>query len=865
MAGVFALRRIAVVVAVVLAVVLALSAGVSYWFVQRSYPQTEGVVEVPGLTSDVRVVRDRYGVPQIYADNAEDLFYAQGYVQAQDRFFQMDFRRHVTAGRLAELFGREALKTDMFVRTMGWREVAEEEFALLDPETKAYLEAFSDGVNAYLDGRGMAQLSLEYAVLGLGGLDYAPDEWTPVDSLAWLKAIAWDLRSNMHEEISRALASSVLSRGEISELYPAYPVRRHPPVVETGAVVDGVFQQHAGTHDSERRPSRAAFSPRVVHALAGVRQAASELPRLLGTGAGIGSNAWAVSGRRTNTGRPLLANDPHLAPSMPSIWYQMGLHCTEVGPRCPFDVSGFTFAGLPGVVIGHNRRIAWGMTNLAADVSDLYIERVRGDTYEYAGRQVPLERRRETFRVADGRSVTMTVRSTRHGPLISDIENRLGRVAALGNRQLPADQRTSLQGDTQLEVALRWTALEPSRTADALFGINAARNWREFRTAARSFTVPTQNLVYADVAGHIGYQAPGRIPIRRTGRGDWPVPGWDPSYEWSGYVPFEALPHVLDPRKGYIVSANQQVIGPSYPYDLGDPGSYGYRSNRLSNLIEGELSLTLEEMADMQLDSRNGNAATLVPYLLDLDIERHYVRQGQRVLEDWNLHQPADSAGAAFFNMIWRSLLAKTFHDQLPRAVWPDGSDRWFEVVRRLLRDPQSHWWDNVRTEQVEETRDDILTAAMTAARYEITRRQARDPRLWTWGHVHQLELVHETLGRSGNPLVESLFNRGPYEVGGGDSVVNATGWTAPRGYAVDWVPSMRMVVSLDDLDESRWVNMTGASGHAFSPHYNDQFELWRAGETAPWPFTRAAVAARAEEELTLVRKRREVAGDGLG
>jgi penicillin G amidase len=861
------LRRIAVSVAVVLALALVLGTVIAFWTVRRSFPETEGQVEVPGLTSQVRVVRDQYGVPQIYADNSEDLFYAQGYVQAQDRFFQMDFRRHVTAGRLSELFGAQALQTDMFVRTLGWRDVAEQEFALLDPESRAYLEAFSDGVNAYMNGRGMSQLSLEYTLLGLGGLDYTPEEWTPVDSLAWLKAMAWDLRSNMSDEVGRTLASSVLSPGEISELYPAYPVRRHDPVVETGAVVGGVYDQDAVP---ARRPARAAFSPQVVHAVEGVRRASRGLPRLLGTGAGLGSNAWAVSGRRTNTGQPLLASDPHLAPSMPSVWYQMGLHCTQISPRCPFDVSGFTFAGLPGVVIGHNRRVAWGMTSMAADVTDLYIERVHGDSYRYDGRDLPLDEHQETFRVAGGRDVTTTVRATRHGPIISDVDEQLRRVADLGSARLPADQVPGGAGagseGTTSAIALRWTALQPSRTADALFEFDRARNWQDFRAAARDFAVPTQNLVYADVDGHIGYQAPGRIPIRRKGSGDWPVPGWDPDYEWSdSYVPFEALPHVLDPRKGYIVSANQQVAEPSYPYHLGDSWSYGYRSQRLANMIEGELSLTADEMARMQLDSRNGNAATLVPYLLDLNIDQHYVRQGQRVLADWNLQQGADSPGAAFFNVVWRNLLARTFHDQLPQAVWPDGSDRWFEVVRHLLRDPQSHWWDDVRTEHVQETRDDILTSSMTDARYEITRRQARDPHLWTWGHLHQLELVHEPLGTSGNVLVERLLNRGPYEVGGGDSAVDATGWTAPRGYAVDWVPSMRMVVSLADLDDSRWVNLTGASGHAFDEHYNDQFDLWRSGRTTPWPFFRQAVDDAAQEEMTLVRKRREATGGGLG
>jgi penicillin amidase len=235
------------------------------------------------------------------------------------------------------------------------------------------------------------------------------------------------------------------------------------------------------------------------------------------------------------------------------------------------------------------------------------------------------------------------------------------------------------------------------------------------------------------------------------------------------------------------------------------------------------------------------------------------------VLRDWDLRQPADSPGAAFFNVVWRNLLSATFHDQLPREVWPDGGSRWFEVMRGLLRDPRSHWWDNVRTEDEQETRDDVLAAAMQQARYEITRRQARDPRLWTWGHLHRLTLRHEPLGSSGIAPVEMLFNRGPFELAGGDSVVNATGWTATQGYTVDWVPSMRMVVSLDDFDESRWVNLTGASGHAFSDHYNDQFELWRDGETMPWPFSRDAVEQAAVEELRLVRKRRTAVDDALG
>jgi len=827
------------VVGVVVAVSLVAALLAGTWTVRRPFPETSGELELPGLSADVDVVRDDHGIPQIYADTAEDLFQAQGFVHAQDRFFEMDFRRHVTSGRLAELFGPEAVETDAFVRTLGWRDVAERELALLDADSRRYLQAYADGVNAYLDDRSASQLSLEYSVLSLDGLDYAPEPWTIVDSLAWLKAIAWDLRGNMQDEIDRVLATQSLSTEQVEELYPDYPYERHPPIVDRGAVVDGSFEQDA-TANTTREPARAALSDSVVEALEGVSDAAADLPTLLGTGQGIGSNSWVVSGDHTNTGMPILANDPHLAPSIPGIWYQVGLHCRTVDEDCPFDVAGFSFSGFPGVVIGHNDSVAWGMTNLGADVVDLYLEKVddASQTYRYDGEPHELETHRETISVAGGEDVEITVRRTRHGPLISDVDDRVADVA---------DRRDASA------VAIRWTALQPGPTANAVFGLNRARSWDEFRSAAADFEVPSQNLVYADVDGHIGYQAPGRIPIRRTGNGDWPVPGWDPAYEWVDEpVPFDALPSVLDPEGGVIATANQAVAGPAYPYYLGSSWSYGYRSQRITDLLADDKSLSVEDMADIQLDTRNGNAAQILAYLVDVNINRPYVRDGQEVLRHWDLEQQPDSAGAAYFNVVWQALLERTFHDELPEEVWPDGGSRWFEVVRGLLEEPNNAWWDDKTTDGRRENRDDILVAAMTDARYEITRLAAQDPSLWRWGHLHRLTLVHEPLGSSGAGALEAMFNRGPLEVGGGDSIVNATGWTAPEGFAVDWVPSMRMVVSLDDLDRSRWVNLTGASGHAFSSHYDDQLELWADGETLPWAFSAEAVEAAAEDTLTL-------------
>jgi penicillin amidase len=825
---------------------LVAATGFVAWTVQRSFPSTDGELTLAGLDAEVRVLRDSAGVPQIYADTADDLFFAQGFVQAQDRFFEMDFRRHVTAGRLSELFGGQSLETDMFVRTLGWRRVAEQELELLSARTRRHLEAFSAGVNAYLADHEGAQLSLEYAVLSLNGLDYTAEPWTPVDSLSWLKAMAWDLRGNMEDEINRVIASTELSKRRVARLYPPYPYRRHAPIVEEGAVVDKVYEQVV-------RPGRAGMSgpaslpAGAVAQLAGLRAAARDLPALLGTGDGVGSNAWAVAGDRTSTGKPLLANDPHLDPSMPGVWYQMGLHCTTVSRRCPYDVAGFTFAGVPGVVIGHNHQIAWGFTNLEPDTTDLYLEKIRGESYRYDGRSVPLVTRRETFAV-EGRDkpVTITVRSTRHGPLLSDVSDSIARIGA----QAPV-ARDAAPGERHA-VALRWTALDPGRTADALFGIDRATSWLEFRRAVRHFEVPAQNLVYADRAGHIGYQAPGRIPIRRTGHGNWPVPGWDPAYEWKNYVPFAALPNVLDPAKGYVVTANQAVVGRSYPYHLGDSWDYGFRSQRINDLLRTDRNVTIDDMASIQQDTRNANAATLVPYLLDVSLESAFARQGQRVLDGWDFTQPASSSPAAYFNVVWANLLALTFHDQLPKAVWPEGGDRWMEVVRRLVRDPDNRWWDDVTTSDVRETRDDVLARAMVDARDELTMRQARNPASWTWGHLHTLELVNASLGTSGVGPVEWLFNRGPYELGGGSAVVNATSWKASEGYQVTVAPGMRMVVSLGDLDDSRWVNLTGASGHAFSDHYTDQTDLWATGQTLPWPYTPDAVATAAADTLVL-------------
>ncbi|WP_232678134.1 penicillin acylase family protein [Nocardioides sp. R-C-SC26] len=851
-----------IVVALALAMVAALLAGVM--ITRRSFPQTEGRVVVPGLGAEVDVVRDEHGIPQIYADTADDLFRAQGFVHAQERFFEMDVRRHATAGRLAEMFGEDAVETDVVVRTLGWRRVAERELPLLRPETRAALDAYAAGVNAYLEGRSLGEISLEYAVLDAGGLDHRPEPWTPVDSLAWLKAMAWDLRGNMDDEIARSLAVDAVGPRRAQQLFPQYPYADHDPIVTQGSVVDGVYEQDA-TAGGSREPLRPAPRYRQAReraALARAASAADRLPAWLGSGDGVGSNAWVVSGDLTDTGAPLLANDPHLGVGMPGVWMQVGLHCRERTSACPYDVAGFSFSGVPGVIIGHNADIAWGFTNLGPDVTDLYVEQVRGGSYRYDGQELPLRTRTERIKVRDGDDVAIEVRSTRHGPLLSDAGGDLGdRLREIGASASESAGASGTQGDPEYAVALAWTALQPSTTADAILALDRASDWDSFRTALSSFAAPGQNVVYADKDGQIGYQATGLIPIRKSGNdGRSPARGWRSEDDWTGeVVPYDALPHVLDPDEDFVVTANQAAVGTDYPYFLTDDWDRGYRSQRIRTLLEAAVGrgeqLDVEAMAAIQRDDLHPLAAVLVPVLLDVRLRGHYASDGQRLLADWDFTQPADgegSAAAAYFSVVWRNLLALTFHDDLPEAAWPDGGQRWMAVVTDLLRRPTDPFWDDVETDE-RETRDDIIRAALVQARDELTVRQALDPGEWTWGELHELDLRSSTLGESGIAVVERLFNRGGWGAAGSGSAVAAFAWDAAEGYEVVTGPSMRMVVDLDDFDSSRWVSLTGVSGHAFHPHYTDQTDVLMRGDDLAWPFSQDAVDAAADDTLTLV------------
>lgn len=623
-----------------------------------------------------------------------------------------------------------------------------------------------------------------------------------------------------------------------------------PAPTGTGSGSDGTAQPASSGRDAHPGLSRTELIEAAPAFVAAARMRAT-IPSLLGQGgaeAGIGSNSWVVSGRHTSTGKPLLENDPHLEISIPSIFAQVGLHCRQLSSRCPFDVSGFSFSGMPGVIIGHNNAISWGFTDSYPDVQDFYLEALRGDSARVSDQYRPLRVHTEQIKVkGEARPRTITVRVSRHGPLVSDVDPQLKSVG-----RPPRSAGSKPTGGAGYAVALRWTALIPGRSMDALFGIDAAQNFTEFRTAAALLTGPSQNLVYADTAGNIGYQLPGHFPRRGAGNGDIPAPGWDPAYDWKGTVPFAELPYLSNPSSGYIVTANQTVIGSQYPYKLGADYSYGWRSQELADQLGRRFPLSPDQASTLFYDDTMRYAGSIVPALLRVKVGDSWVQEGQQTLVGWNYHADANSAAAAYFSIVFHDLLALTFDDQLPASIQARGGDRWYAVVAKLLSEPNNPWWDDKSTPRVE-TRDDILVEAMTEARKEATTLMSRDPSGWRWGSLHRVQPKNQTLGVSGVAPIERLFNRGDFEVGGGPAVVNALGYNELEGYHATVGPSMRMLVDFSDLDGSRWINQTGASGHAYNTNYDDQTQLWAHDQLLPFRFSRPAVEAAATHRLTLV------------
>jgi penicillin amidase len=817
------LKRSLLWILVILLSILILLLLLGFITVRRSFPKEEGSISTPGLSDEVEIIRDSMGVPHIYAATEQDLFMAQGYIHAQDRFFQMDLWRHIGAGRLAEMFGESQVETDIFLRTMGWTHIAEEEIKTLDAKSLEILQAYTDGVNAYLAEHQGAELSLEYVLLSVLSPDYDPEPWEVSNTLTWAKVMAFDLSGNSSgwQDLTRAKIYKQVGEEKAKDLFLEYP-SKHPFIVPEPSSGETFLDLDAQMAVGQVDPNPTSQPP----------------INWIQTGPMVGSNSWVISGDRTTTGSPLLANDPHLGIQMPSIWYEVGLHCQPISEVCRSNVTGFSFSGAPGVIIGHNSNIAWGFTNVGPDVLDLFIEKINPENpnqYEFKGEWRDMTLVDETIKVAGGEPINITVRHTHHGPIYSDIDDSFENLS----------ETTDLEVPSLYAVSVRWTALEPSSIFEAILNMNLASDWASFRDALRDFNVPSQNMIYADVNGNIGYQTPGNIPIRASGDGLLPVPGWTGEYDWQGYIPFEELPTSFNPPQGFIVTANNAIVGAEYPYSISKTWDLGYRANRISELIQSHEKISIQDIQAIQGDSFNAMGPVLIPILSTLAIEDQELNQYVSALESWDYQNNAGSRQAAIFNAFWRHLLLETFSDEIPDNI-PNSSSA-FLIIENLIDDPQNEWWDNIDTTDIE-TRDMIMIRALKDAIIELEDLLGKNDRDWQWGDLHT-RTFRSNLGIG--PLA-LIFNRGPFPTDGSSSAVNNTSWIEANGYDIVVLPSMRMIVDLADLENSYTVHTTGQSGHAFHPHYIDMADLWGKNLLHPMLWDREQVEAAQGSTLKL-------------
>jgi penicillin amidase len=857
-------KRLVAVLLVVVVIGAVGAIGAVAYITGRALPQVDGTLALAGLDAPVQVHRDVDGIVNISATTTHDLFAAQGYVHAQERMWQMEVWRHISAGRLAELFGgADQLETDRFIRTLGWRQAAERDMAAIEPPAMAVLEAYTEGVNAWLDAN-RDSLGLSWLVIGA-----EPEPWTVLDTLAWGKVQAWNLGGNMDTELFRYLADARLGDpARTDELFPAY--REGAPIITPGEDPEAPFdvggetglEGVAGGPPPAVLTTEQAIAWRDVASLseALLAMAGLDLADGLASDHGIGSNDWVVAPQRSLTGGALLANDPHLGISMPSIWFINGLHCQTVSEACPYDVAGVSFPGVPGVVLGHNARIAWGATNADPDVQDLVIETPDpADPSRYIGpdgESLPYAIRTEEILVKGAEPVTLEVRETIHGPLLNDVDERLTDAPPM---------------------ALRWSGTHPDagpdRTFEAIIGLNTAADFDDFRASLALYGAPSQNFVYADVDGHIGYQLPGFVPVRADpeDRGLRPVRGDDGRGEWVGRIDYDDLPTQLDPLDGRIVTANNELVDATYEGYLASEADPGYRAERILELIDGysQDGLTVDEMSSIQNDTAPLRGRDIVPLLEGIEATTDAGRLVVERILDWDGSCAVESTGCAAY-MVWEyHALRALFDDELgPLARDYVGSPFSWVVLTSALEDPDSAWWDDVTTIDQTETLDFQVVAAMDAAGADLAGALG-DPADWTWGRLHTATFEEGTIGTSGIGPLEWYANPPTIAVGGAAGAVDNTYYRLGRAYPdptdadfepwpteelfrVTNLPTYRLVMDMADLDSGRLIITTGQSGNPFDRHYGDMIERWASGETVPLAFTPGAVAAATVSTLTL-------------
>ncbi|HEX3354094.1 MAG TPA: penicillin acylase family protein [Terriglobales bacterium] len=800
----------------VLIAILCAVLGVVAWFyavARAALPQLDGGVKVSGLSSPVTISRDRHGVPTIDAASFEDLFFAQGYVTAQDRLWQMDIMRRFAAGEISEILGSEFLKHDREQRILGLRVAAEKGLAAFSAQDRSQFEAYARGVNTYIESR-RSQLPIEFRILR-----YSPRPWTPEDSLLIAAQMVKDLNHYPYRDaLAREKLLAKLGPELTADLYVNSSWHDRPPTVARPSLNQdsGDDENHnrrfpAGSSVADQQPMDAPH----FHSLPSALQPGSEARMV------TGSNNWVVAGSHTVSGKPLLSNDMHLGHQMPNLWYEAHLRSGN------FDVAGVTLPGVPFVIVGHNQRIAWGFTNVGPTVEDVYVESFNPEgQYLTPDGWKAAEHRREVIRVKGKPDVDVEVTLTRHGPVITDL----------------------VPGETR-KLALRWTLYDGTHAP--FFAVDSAQNWQQFRQAFSAFDAPGQNVVFADIDGNIGYQTTGRIPIRASGDGSLPENGSDNAHEWTGYIPFDKLPSVYNPASGIIATANGRITPDGYPYSISTGWEAPWRTARIYRVLESGKKFSTADMLALQLDIYSDCERFFAErFVYGVDHAKNSsarAKQAAELLRGWDGRMTADSAAPTIGYRarieLTRLLLEPKLGPAPEDPSQTDGTLNWKTYGWGM----QSVWLENVLQHQPKRwlpdsyaSYDELLAAAVEAAVQSPGSPQ--DLASWHWGTFHPVEIQHPILGNV--PVLRRWTGPGVQPQSGSGYTVKAVS----RSHG----PSERLTVDLSDLDLSTLNLVTGEAGNFLSPYYMDQWQAWYQGYTFTLPYTRQAVTAAQQHVLTL-------------
>src|SRR5690625_3233553 len=733
-------------------------------YINKSLPEHEGTIQLPILKEEVTVITDEHGVPHIKAETDQDLYAAHGYIQAQSRLFQMELSRRQASGTLSEVVGESSIETDKYLRTLGLRRAAEKSMALYSDEDKQRLEWLSEGVNAYIgEAKETGSLPIEFTLLGS-----EPAEWTPLDSLTIGKYMAYDLGGHWESQAFNYYALHQFEEEKAYELFPSYPEEKPTIIGE-----DEVDVAHSFEH---------ALIPEPF----------------------TGSNNWVVSCNMSASGQPLLADDPHLGLATPSVWYQMHLETNDL------NVSGVIFAGVPGIILGHNKDIAWGVTNTGPDVQQLYLEKRNPENPEefmFEGEWEPDEVIDEPID-GKGEVIDYQVVETRHGPVISEFAEDSGEDNVL---------------------SLRWTALEPTTELKAIIEINHATNWKEFETGLEKFLAPAQNFVFAAKDGTIAYKANGNIPIyENSEEALLPLPGWEKEYEWDGYIPFDELPTVIDPDKGFIATANNKVVGDEYPYHISHRWAQPYRYERIAEVLEAKDDFTAEDMKALQMDTMNLRAREFVPLFVDQLAEADLNESATQALEslaEWDFNDGVSDSQPLVFQH-WFMEIEALLYTEIPDNMLDLFSGK-AQTTDQLLRtsfdqNEESIWFTD------QGGLNTVLEASLESTVDQLEEEYGIDQTKWEWGDYHQVEFKHPL--SSIHPVLAYFFNHEePIPVGGSRVTPMAASYDQETG-EVNHGASWRFVIDVADLETGHHIVGPGQAEHFRSDWYHDQMTDWVDG-----------------------------------